>query len=129
LPNSTVYIKCREQLRARMREEISSFNTKTYKLTSPSFSGQQLLNSINLENMLVCWRLWHNDNNTSFFFFLLRGCPGQLARTSTNPTGPEVNDHVSLQWPWGLWDSNWWPLGSKPRAWPVELHPSGYNTS
>jgi hypothetical protein len=22
---------------------------------------------------------------------------GQLARTSTNPTGPEVNDHVSLQ--------------------------------
>ncbi|KAL9396961.1 hypothetical protein Peur_011214 [Populus x canadensis] len=22
-----------------------------------------------------------------------------LARTSTNPTGPEVNDHVSLQWP------------------------------
>jgi len=34
-----------------------------------------------------------------FFFFYFRGCPGQLARTSTNPTGPEVNDHVSLQWP------------------------------
>jgi hypothetical protein len=34
-----------------------------------------------------------------FFFFDYRGCPGQLARTSTNPTGPEVNDHVSLQWP------------------------------
>jgi len=34
-----------------------------------------------------------------FFFLVLRGCPGQLARTSTNPTGPEVNDHVSLQWP------------------------------
>jgi len=34
-----------------------------------------------------------------FFFFFYRGCPGQLARTSTNPTGPEVNDHVSLQWP------------------------------
>jgi len=32
-----------------------------------------------------------------FFFFDYRGCPGQLARTSTNPTGPEVNDHVSLQ--------------------------------
>jgi hypothetical protein len=29
-------------------------------------------------------------------FFLV---PDQLARTSTNPTGPEVNDHVSLQWP------------------------------
>ena len=24
---------------------------------------------------------------------------GQLARTSINPTGPEVNDHVSLKWP------------------------------
>ena len=34
-----------------------------------------------------------------FFFFDYRGCPGQLARTSTNLTGPEVNDHVSLQWP------------------------------
>jgi hypothetical protein len=30
-----------------------------------------------------------------FFFFDYRGCPGQLARTSTNPTGPEVNDHVA----------------------------------
>jgi hypothetical protein len=28
-----------------------------------------------------------------FLFFYYRGCPGQLARTSTNPTGPEVNDH------------------------------------
>jgi len=26
-------------------------------------------------------------------------CPGQLARISTNHTGPEVNDHISLQWP------------------------------
>jgi len=26
-------------------------------------------------------------------------CPGQLARTSTNLMGPEVNDYVSLQWP------------------------------
>jgi hypothetical protein len=34
-----------------------------------------------------------------FIFFYYRGCPGQLARTSTNLTGPEVNDHVSLQWP------------------------------
>jgi len=24
---------------------------------------------------------------------------GQLACTSTNPTGPKVNDHVNLQWP------------------------------
>jgi len=35
----------------------------------------------------------------TFFFFDYRGCPGQLACTSTNSTGPEVNDHVSLQWP------------------------------
>ena len=33
------------------------------------------------------------------FFLGERGCPGQLACTSTNPTGPEVNDHVSLRWP------------------------------
>jgi hypothetical protein len=33
------------------------------------------------------------------YFLVQRGCPGQLTRTSTNPTGPEVNDHVSLQWP------------------------------
>jgi hypothetical protein len=52
-------------------------------------------------------------------------CSGQLARTSTNPTDLEVNNHVSLQWSWGLWDSNWWSLGSKPRAWPVEPHSSG----
>ena len=31
-------------------------------------------------------------------FLVYRGCPGQLARTSINPTGPEVNDHVSLHW-------------------------------
>jgi hypothetical protein len=34
-----------------------------------------------------------------FFFLVYRGCLGQFARTSTNPTGLEVNDHVSLQWP------------------------------
>jgi len=33
------------------------------------------------------------------FFFSLTWVSGQLACTSTNPTGPEVNDHVSLQWP------------------------------
>jgi len=32
-------------------------------------------------------------------FFSLMWVSGQLARTSINPTGPEVNDHVSLQWP------------------------------
>jgi hypothetical protein len=31
------------------------------------------------------------------FFFSLTWMLSQLARTSTNPTGPEVNDHVSLQ--------------------------------
>ena len=34
-----------------------------------------------------------------YIYIVYRGCPGQFARTSTNPTGPEVNDHVSLQWP------------------------------
>jgi hypothetical protein len=34
-----------------------------------------------------------------FLFFSLMWVSGQLARTSTNPTGPEVNDHISLQWP------------------------------
>jgi len=31
------------------------------------------------------------------FFLIYRGCLGQLACTSTNPTGPEINDHVSFQ--------------------------------
>jgi len=33
------------------------------------------------------------------FFFSLTLVSGQLARISTNSTGPEVNNHVSLQWP------------------------------
>jgi hypothetical protein len=33
------------------------------------------------------------------FFFSLTWVSGQFARTSTNLTGPKVNDHVSLQWP------------------------------
>ena len=35
------------------------------------------------------------------------------------PRGLEVNDRVNLQWPWG--DSNWWPLGSKPKTGPTKL--------
>jgi len=35
----------------------------------------------------------------NYFFLVWRWCPSQLACTTTNPTGPEVNDHVSLQWP------------------------------
>jgi len=31
------------------------------------------------------------------YFFYYRGCPGQLVSTSTNLSGPEVNDYVSLQ--------------------------------
>ena len=31
-----------------------------------------------------------------YFFLVECGCPGQLARTSTNPTGHEVNDHVRI---------------------------------
>jgi len=30
---------------------------------------------------------------------LARGLGGELARTSTNPMGPKVNDHVSFMWP------------------------------
>ena len=41
------------------------------------------------------------------------------------PRGSEVNDRVNLQWPWG--DSNWWPLGSKPKAGPTELPLRVYN--
>ena len=32
----------------------------------------------------------------NIFFLLLTWVSGQLARTSTNSTGPEVNDHVRL---------------------------------
>ena len=45
-------------------------------------------------------------------------------RTLINPTSPEVNDHVNFQWPWNLWDSNWWPLENEPKIWPDKLHPS-----
>ena len=38
-------------------------------------------------------------NYFHFLFFSLTWVFGQLVRTSTNPTSPEVNDHVSLQWP------------------------------
>ena len=35
-----------------------------------------------------------------FFFFLVkRECSGQLVRTLINPTGPEINDNINLQWP------------------------------
>jgi hypothetical protein len=35
---------------------------------------------------------------TFLYFFLLMWVFGSTSRTSTNPTSPEVNDHVSLQW-------------------------------
>ena len=54
-----------------------------------------------------------------FLFINVHGCPGQLARISTNPTDLEVNDHISLQWSWE--DSNSWLLKSKLKNWPVEL--------
>ena len=33
-----------------------------------------------------------------YYYYYYCGYPGQLARTSTNPMGPKVNDYVSLQW-------------------------------
>jgi len=44
-----------------------------------------------------------------FFFSFFFKCEyaSQFKHASTNFTDPEVNDHISLQWPWGLWDSNW----------------------
>jgi hypothetical protein len=44
------------------------------------------------------WKRKRNKNMMLGIFLVVRGCPGQFARISTNPTGPEVNDHVSLQW-------------------------------
>jgi hypothetical protein len=35
----------------------------------------------------------------SIFFYYYCGCRGQFARTSTNLTDPESNDHVSLKSP------------------------------
>jgi hypothetical protein len=34
--------------------------------------------------------------NRADFFFNQHECPDQLARTLTNPTSPEINDHVNL---------------------------------
>ena len=34
----------------------------------------------------------------NYFIFSLIWMWGQFERTSTNPTGPENNDHISLQW-------------------------------
>jgi len=61
-----------------------------------------------------------------FLFLDSRGYPDQLACTSTNLMSSEVNDYVSLQWLWGLWDSNWWPLRSKLKVWLVDLHLSRF---
>ena len=51
-----------------------------------------------------------------FFFFSLIGCPCQFVRISTNPTNPEINNHVNLQWPSyeQPHDSNLRSRGSKP---------------
>ena len=38
----------------------------------------------------------HNYNNYLNFFFSLTWVSSQLARTSNDPTGPKVNDHLSL---------------------------------
>jgi len=46
----------------------------------------------------VHWRRLE-DYLVAFAHWLCFPCLSQLARTSTNPTGSEVNDHVSLQWP------------------------------
>ena len=54
-----------------------------------------------------------------YFFFITVDVRASLRAPRLIPRGPEVNDRVNLQWPWG--DSNWWPLGSKPKAWPTEL--------
>jgi hypothetical protein len=35
---------------------------------------------------------------------------------------PEINDYASLQWPWDLWNSNWWSLGNKLKTWSVKLY-------
>jgi hypothetical protein len=40
--------------------------------------------------------LTNNKYVNLIVFFSLILCPGQLARILTNPTNPEVNDHVSL---------------------------------
>ena len=49
--------------------------------------------------------------NMYIYIYIKCECPDQLAHTSTNLTGPEVNDHVSLQWP----SYNQQPQGSNLR--------------
>jgi hypothetical protein len=51
-----------------------------------------------LKNILKNNRYYNIKHYLNVFFYQ-RGCPGQLVRTSINPTGPEINDHVSPQWP------------------------------
>jgi hypothetical protein len=40
-----------------------------------------------------------------YIYIIKCGCLGELVLTSTNFTGPEINDHVSFQWFRDLWDS------------------------
>jgi hypothetical protein len=42
--------------------------------------------------------IWQGSTSLLTFVFSLTWVSGQLARTSTNLIGPEVNDYVSLQW-------------------------------
>ena len=62
--------------------------------------------------------IWNSFFFFFFFFLITVDVRASLRAPRLIPRGPEVNDRVNLQWPWG--DSNWWPLGSKPKAWPTE---------
>jgi hypothetical protein len=84
----------------------------------PCPSGQAACWSDHENFMLSCYFLWQCHVYTAklhvgqvmsisssqlFFFFLINvDIPGQLTYISTNPMGPEVNDHVNFQWPWDL---------------------------
>jgi hypothetical protein len=48
---------------------------------------------------LMGFELWGEFEFHIFFFLFNVGVRVSFARTSTNLMGPEVNDHVSLQWP------------------------------
>jgi hypothetical protein len=58
---------------------------------------QRILINLNGDSSLINTKIMNYINNSGLIKKKLGQPQGQLACTSTNLTGPEVNDHVSLQ--------------------------------
>jgi hypothetical protein len=63
-----------------------------------------------------------------YFYFINVGVRVSLRAPRLISRAMKVNNHISLQWSCGLWNSNRWSLGSKSRNWPVKLYSSVFSS-